>query len=210
MLRHHPRLALAFLAAGVLLVSILAGIVVPLGANERDLTRETVIKRYAAVLYPEALQQLAESEASLGSSAVEPAELLYPVLKTKEQADLGLVGVVVYDSEGNVVEEVPTSIILPDLPPEDYARLLGGEQISRYDPAFPLSRYFAMPRKSWASSSTLSAARSLPPTITAWLGNWPRSTGRYSARPLKSSRSARSSLESSSARPILSSCASRF
>jgi signal transduction histidine kinase len=131
------------MAAGVLLVSILAGIVIPLGANERAMTRETVIKRYAAVLYPEALQQLAESEAALGSSAAEPAELLYPVLKTKEQVDLGLFGVVVYDSEGNVVEAVPPSIILPDLPPEDYARLLGGEQISRYDPAFPLGRYFA-------------------------------------------------------------------
>src|ERR1035441_46257 len=88
MLRHHPRLALAFLAAGVLLVAILAGIVIPLRVHERDLIRDAIIKRYAAVLYPEALQQLAESEAALGSLSAEPAELLFPVLKTKEQEGL--------------------------------------------------------------------------------------------------------------------------
>ena len=143
MLRHHPRLALAFLAAGVLLVAILAGIVIPLRVHERDLIRDAIIKRYAAVLYPEALQQLAESEAALGSPSAEPAELLFPVLKTKEQEGLGMLGVVVYDTEGNVVQAVPPSMLLPELAPGDYPRLLGGEQISRYDPAFPLDRYFA-------------------------------------------------------------------
>jgi signal transduction histidine kinase len=34
-------------------------------------------------------------------------------------------------------------MLLPELAPGDYPRLLGGEQISRYDPAFPLDRYFA-------------------------------------------------------------------
>jgi hypothetical protein len=144
MLRHHPRLALAFLAAGVLLVSILAGIVIPLRVNERNVTRLTIINRYAAVLYPEALQQLAESEAALGSAAAEPAELLNPVLlKAMDQQDLGLLGVVVYDSEGNVVQALPASMILPDLAPEDYAELLGGQPISRYYPDFLLNQYFA-------------------------------------------------------------------
>jgi signal transduction histidine kinase len=143
MIRHHPRLALAFLAAGVLLVSILAGIVIPLRVQERDVFQNTIINGYAAVLYPEALQQLAESESALGGSSVEPAELLFPVLKTREQEGLGMLGVVVYDSEGNVVQAVPASMLLPELAPGDYPRLLGGEQISRYDPAFPLDRYFA-------------------------------------------------------------------
>lgn len=141
--RAHSRLLLAFLATGVLLVAILAGIVIPLRIPERDLIRETVIKRYAAVLYPEALQQLAESDSALEGSSAEPEDLLFPVLKTEEQEGLGMLGVVVYDSEGDVVQSVPPSMLLPELAPGDYPRLLGGEQISRYDPSFPLDRYFA-------------------------------------------------------------------
>ena len=49
----------------------------------------------------------------------------------------------VFDADGNAIQVVPSTQLLPELEPEDYPRLLGGEQISRYYPDFPLDQYLA-------------------------------------------------------------------
>lgn len=102
--------------------------------------RQKLIERDAAVLKPFATQQLAESEAS---SALIPgsAAALTAVLKSARQE--GMLAVAVFDEDGRTLQAVPSSMLFVELPPEDYARLLGNSTISRYHPSFPLDQYFA-------------------------------------------------------------------
>ncbi len=132
-------LALATVATGLLLVAILVALVVPSRSAERAFIHDTVIRQDAAVLYPEALQQVAEAKAAAGGRPVSSRDLLMPVLTAVKQD--GMLGVAIFDKAGGVIQSV--QLLLPELSAEDYPRLLGGEQISRYHDDFPLDQYFA-------------------------------------------------------------------
>ena len=54
-----------------------------------------------------------------------------------------MLAVAVFDEDGRTLQAVPSSMLFVELPPEDYARLLGNSTISRYHPSFPLDQYFA-------------------------------------------------------------------
>jgi signal transduction histidine kinase len=139
-------LALTTLGAGALLIAILVAMVVPSRSAERAFIHDTVIQRDAAVLYPEALQQLAETKAAAGR-ALSTNELLVPVLTaikpTTGSTEDGMLGVAIYGSDGKLIQALPASLLLPELSPGDFPRLLGGEPVSHYDAAFPLDQYFA-------------------------------------------------------------------
>jgi signal transduction histidine kinase len=130
-------------AAGVLLVAILAALIVPYRAEERAIVHDIIIHEDAAVLYPEALQQIAESEAAASGLSSDPAELLVPVALNSMKQEGIMLAVAVFDPEGDLVQPVPSTMLLAELPPGDYPRLLGGEQISTYTPNFQLGRYFS-------------------------------------------------------------------
>ena len=49
---------------------------------------------------------------------------------------------VIFDAQGHILRVAPDSLLFAELPLDDYLRLLKLESISRYDPAFPLDRYF--------------------------------------------------------------------
>jgi signal transduction histidine kinase len=51
--------------------------------------------------------------------------------------------VTIFDAEGNPIQYVPPSLLLAEIPPPDFPRLLAMERISHYHPQFPLDRYFA-------------------------------------------------------------------
>ncbi len=142
-------LAVVTVAAGGLLVAILVGTVVPFRAEERATYDRALIERDAAVLYPEALEQLAQSEAAAGGHAASVADLLAPVLRNANIESRGappaegMLAAAVFDGEGKLVQFAPATLLLPELSPEMYPRLLGGEQISLYHPDFPLDQYFA-------------------------------------------------------------------
>jgi signal transduction histidine kinase len=134
------RFAMVAVASGAVLIAIFSTLFLRFRTELRDDIHRKIIERTAAILYPEARQQLIETEESRGT-APNPAEILPVVLKTKQQE--GMLAVTIFDAEGSTLQAVGSSLLLPELPPEDYPRLLGGESISRYHADFPLDRYFA-------------------------------------------------------------------
>jgi signal transduction histidine kinase len=134
------RLALPALAVGVLLVAIFATMVVRYRAELRAEIRQTIIERDAAVLRPVALRQLAQRESALAGQPAGPADLLAAVLESAQQEDM--LAMVIFDAQGRILRAVPDSLLLAELPLDDYLRLLKSGSISRYDPALPLDRYF--------------------------------------------------------------------
>jgi signal transduction histidine kinase len=106
-----------------------------------DLRREIhlkIIERDAAVLYPMALQQLAEGAEGNAPDASTP---LTALLKSARQR--GMLAVAVFDRDGNTIESVPANQLFVELPTDDYLKLQDGAPISRYHPAFPLDQYFS-------------------------------------------------------------------
>jgi signal transduction histidine kinase len=140
-LRSFSRLALVTTITGALLVVTFGAMLVRFRAELRDEIHRKIIERDAAILYPVALQQLIESGVTNGDPDDSPTanDLLTPVLKTFQ----GLLAVAIFDPEGNPLQYLPPSLLLAEIPPADYPRLLAMEHISRYHPEFPLDRYFA-------------------------------------------------------------------
>jgi len=138
--RHSSRLALITLATTAVLVAIFAVMVVRFRTELRDEIRQKIIGRDAAVLYPVALQQLAESESA--STQATSSDQLAAVLKSARQ-QLGMLAVAVFDRDGRTVNAVPATMLFVELPADDYLHLLGGSPISRYHNAFPLDQYFS-------------------------------------------------------------------
>jgi signal transduction histidine kinase len=135
-----PRLAFASLLAGGLLTAIFAGLLINSREGLRAEIHRKIIERDAAVLYPVALQQLAEAAAGAIDSPGD-AEQLTPVLRSAQQD--GMLAVAVFDANGNPVRSVPTTLLFVDLPVDDYLELTRLKPISRYHPDFPLDRTFA-------------------------------------------------------------------
>ena len=126
------------LGTGILLVAIFAVMVIWFGSDLRGVIHLKIVERDAAVLYPMALQQMADSEAGGASNPFEP---LTALLKSARQK--GMLAVAVFDSDGNTIEAVPATQLFVELPSDDYLRLQRGGLITRYHPAFPLDQYFA-------------------------------------------------------------------
>jgi len=137
---HSRRLALIALATAALLVAIFGFMVVRFRTELRDEIRQKIIGRDAAVLYPIALQKVAEAEAT-NPDATTTSSRLANVFKSANQQ--GMLAVAVFDDDGRTLQAVPASMLFVELPADDYLRLLGGSPISRYHDAFPLDRYFA-------------------------------------------------------------------
>jgi signal transduction histidine kinase len=138
-----PRARLFFVTAatGALLIAIFAIMVLRFADELRAEIRQKLIERDAAILQPVAWHQLAESEASASSLTPGSATALDAVLKSARQE--GMLAVAVFDEEGLTMQAVPSTMLFVELPPEDYARLLGGSTISRYHPDFRLDQYFS-------------------------------------------------------------------
>lgn len=131
------RFLLPALVAGLLLIGIFAATVLRYRSSLVQEIHQTIINRDAAVLWPVALQQLARREVTEGDTR----ELLAAVLESAHQQNM--LAVAVFDSQGRTLRYAPESLLFPELPLEDYGRLLKGEPISRYTARFELDRYFA-------------------------------------------------------------------
>lgn len=135
----HPRLAIALGVTGLFLIAIFSSAALILQRELRQEVRDKIIERDAAVLSPVAEAQLREAEADPGNHAFVSEMLLPSVMKTVR----GMRGVAIYDAEGNLLQTSPASLHPTDIPPDDYARLVAGEQISHFQPEFPIDRFFA-------------------------------------------------------------------
>jgi signal transduction histidine kinase len=133
--------AVALLAGGVL-VAIFAALLL---YYRRELTQEIhqkIVERDAAVLHPVAVLQLGDMESrDFPDSTPNPSDTVLAVLKSAQQA--GMLGVAVFDADGNPLRAVPTSMVFADLAPVDYLELTRLKPISRYHPRFDLASIFA-------------------------------------------------------------------
>ena len=136
-----PRLALAALLVGGALVAIFVALLVRFRVELRADIREKIIGRDATVLFPVALQQLAEREAATGPAPARPATLLSTVLRSGQQQ--GMFAVAIFDADGDTLQSVPAGLLFVELPVDDYIQLLEKKPISRYHPNFPLRQTFA-------------------------------------------------------------------
>ena len=133
--RQTLRNSVAALCTGTLLVVIFSALVVWFRSDLRSEIHLKIIERDAAVLYPMALQQLADSAVNEPSN---PSRALAALLTSARQK--GMLAVAVFDGEGNTVEFVPANQLFVELPTDDYLKLRGGAPVSRYHPAFPLDQ----------------------------------------------------------------------
>ena len=133
-----PRYPLAAVCVGILLVAIFSSQVAWLRSDLRSEIHLKIIERDAAVLYPMALQQVADSAEGGAQNASTP---LIALLKSARQE--GMLAVAVFDRDGNTIESAPANQLFVELPTYDFLKLQGGAPISRYHPAFPLDQYFA-------------------------------------------------------------------
>jgi signal transduction histidine kinase len=158
--RLTSRPAAVALVAGGLLVAIFAILLLHF---RRDLSAEIhrkVIERDAAVLHPVALQQLRDA-AALHSVSPDPSQqagvfagsddsispntdsVLAVLAALKSAQQTGMLGVAVFDAEGNPLRAVPQSLLFVDLPPDDYLELTRLKPISRYHARFAFEPAFA-------------------------------------------------------------------
>jgi signal transduction histidine kinase len=136
----RSRLAYPLAAAGAcaLLYAIFAAMVAWLRTDLLEQIHLRIVERDAAVLYPMALQQLAEAPVSSNAELPGPLSAL---LQSAHQK--GMLAVDVFDRSGEAIDSIPSTQLLVELPPEDYIKLQKGSPISRYHPLFPLDQYFA-------------------------------------------------------------------
>ena len=132
------RNATTALWTGALLLAIFAALVIWFRSDLRREIHQKILERDAAVLYPMALQQVADSEAGNAANPVAP---LTALLKSARQQ--GMLAIAVFDREGNTIEAVPATQLFVELPVDDYWQLRRSGPITRYHPAFPLDQYFA-------------------------------------------------------------------
>lgn len=156
-----PRLTARYSAAavgtGALLVGIFCALVIWFRSDLRSEIHLKIIERDAAVLYPMALQQLADSAATDPSNT---NRALTALLKSARQR--GMLAVAVFDHDGNTIEVVPANQIFVELPTDDFLKLQGGAPISRYHPAFPLDQYFTGVSKEQGQTPVLEVLLPLP------------------------------------------------
>jgi len=137
--RRSSRLAPSTVATAILLIAIFGTMVMRFRTELREDIRQKIIGRDAAVLHPVVLQQVAEAEAANPNSTSASVRLAN-VFKSANQQ--GMLGVAVFDEDGQTLQAIPASMLFVELPADDYLHLLGGAPISRYHAAFPLDHYF--------------------------------------------------------------------
>jgi signal transduction histidine kinase len=163
--------------ATLLLVAIFAGMVFWFRTDLREEIHRKIIERDAAVLYPIAVQQVADSEAG---SERNPYGGLTTLLKSARQK--GMLGIAVFDRDGSTIETVPATQLFVELPVDDYWRLRRTGPIARFHPEFPLDQYFAGVSGAQRHAPVLEVLLALPETDPAAI----RGFVRYyiDARPL--------------------------
>jgi signal transduction histidine kinase len=175
--KQDTRYSAAAVGTGILLFVIFAALVTWFRSDLRAEIHLKIIERDAAVLYPMALQQVADVETSGASNTPSPLTVLLKSVRQK-----GMLAVAVFDRDGNTIESVPSTQLFVELPTDDFLKLQAGAPISRYHPVFPLDQYFAGVSQEQRQAPVLEVLLPLPGSLPAEL----RGFVRYyiDARPL--------------------------
>lgn len=199
--KQDTRYSAAAVGTGILLFVIFAALVTWFRSDLRTEIHLKIIERDAAVLYPMALQQVADVETTGASNTPSPLTVLLKSVRQK-----GMLAVAVFDRDGNTIESVPSTQLFVELPTDDFLKLQAGAPISRYHPAFPLDQYFAGISPDQRQAPVLEVLLPLPGSMPAevrasrattstpglFRGNSPSSTSGSTARRRSRSWSARS------------------
>jgi signal transduction histidine kinase len=171
---------MAALCTGLLLIAIFATMVIKLQSDLRREIHQKIIERDAAVLYPVALQQMADSETNGPGAAATSSAPFTALLQSARQQ--GMLAIAVFDRDGNTIEAMPATQIFVELPMEDYWRLQNGGPITRYHAEFPLDQYFSGVSREQRREPVLEVLLPLPDSKSLT----PRGFVRYfiDARPL--------------------------
>ncbi len=175
--KQDTRYSAAAVGTGILLFVIFAALVTWFRSDLRTEIHLKIIERDAAVLYPMALQQVADVETTGASNTPSPLTVLLKSVRQK-----GMLAVAVFDRDGNTIESVPSTQLFVELPTDDFLKLQAGAPISRYHPAFPLDQYFAGISPDQRQAPVLEVLLPLPGSMPAEV----RGFARYyiDARPL--------------------------
>jgi signal transduction histidine kinase len=160
--KQDTRYSAAAVGTGILLFVIFAALVTWFRSDLRTEIHLKIIERDAAVLYPMALQQVADVETSGASNMPSPLTVLLKSVRQK-----GMLAVAVFDRDGNTIESVPSTQLFVELPTDDFLKLQGGAPISRYHPAFPLDQYFAGVSQEQRQAPVLEVLLPLPGSLPA-------------------------------------------
>ncbi len=160
--KQDTRYSAAAVGTGILLFVIFAALVTWFRSDLRDEIHLTIIERDAAVLYPMALQQVADVETAGASNTPSSLTVLLKSVRQK-----GMLAVAVFDRDGNTIESVPSTQLFVELPTDDFLKLQAGAPISRYHPAFPLDQYFAGVSQDQRQAPVLEVLLPLPGSLPA-------------------------------------------
>lgn len=130
------------LAVAVLLLAAFALVMFGYRGRLQREIREKMIAREADVLSPVAQQHIAAAaEQNAGSGAATLLRALLPDARRE-----GLLALAIFDDAGIPLQQIPSSRLLVDLPPGDFARLQSGRPIARFNREFPLQQLDAASR----------------------------------------------------------------
>ena len=100
---------------------------------------QKMIQRDAAVLTAVAQQEI--ETGAFEPVPGNPGRWLAALLPSAHRE--GLLAMAIFDADGVVLEKIPSSQLLVELPPDDFVRLHAGQPITRYWPAFSLATMLA-------------------------------------------------------------------
>lgn len=169
MVNPRTRQTLTAALAALVLIAVYAGMVLEFRTDLQREIHQKIIERDAAVLYPVAALQVAESESTGSNQPPNPYAPLTALLKGVRQQ--GMLGIAVFNRDGNTIEAVPATQLFVELPIDDYLRLQRVGSIARYHPAFPLDQYFAGVAGERRHAAVLEVLLALPDSHpSAWRG----------------------------------------
>ena len=127
------------LLLGGIMGTVFAVLVLRYEHDLRAVIHQKMIERDAAVLTSVAQQEI-ETGAPESADA-NPGRRLSALLPAAHRQ--GLLAMAIFDGDGIVLEKIPSSQLLVELPPDDFIRLQDGRPLTRYWPAFSLASLLA-------------------------------------------------------------------
>ena len=134
----HSPAAIALILGGVI-SAVFVGLVLRYDHDLRVTIHEKMIQRDAAVLTSVAQQEVETGR--FEPAGADPARWLEALLPAAHRQ--GLLALAIFDADGVLLEKIPASQLLVELPADDFVRLQNGRSLTRYWPAFSLGTFIA-------------------------------------------------------------------
>jgi len=125
------------LILGGVMSAVFVVLVLSYGHDLRAVIHQKMIQRDATVLTSVAQQEV--ETANFEPTGSDPGRWLAALLPAAHRR--GLLAMAVFDADGILLEKIPASQLLVDLPSEDFISLQNGRPLTRYWPAFSLETF---------------------------------------------------------------------